>query len=109
MAKPIHRDVAYEREQYPEDTREKDIELHVAPAVRGHMRDFLACVDNRKRPVSDIEQGYISTASCILANLGLRLGRTLTWDEAKGQVIGDEEANRLLARPYRAPWIHPVA
>jgi len=57
--------------------------------------------------VSDIEQGYMSTSACILANLSMQLGRSLTWDHAKGQVVGDAEANRLLRRPYRAPWKHP--
>ena len=57
--------------------------------------------------MADIEQGYISTAACILANLSMQLGRTLQWDPAKGQVVGDDEANRLLRRPYRAPWVHP--
>ena len=38
--KPIHRDVAYEFEQYPEDRTEKDLERHVAPAIRGHMKDL---------------------------------------------------------------------
>jgi hypothetical protein len=34
-------------------------------------------------------------------------GRTLKWDPVKGRVIGDDEANKLLARPYRKPWVHP--
>ena len=68
------------------------------------MKDFLKAIASRGRPVADIEQGYISTASCILANLALKLGRSLRWDPVKGEVIGDEEANRLLRRPYRAPW-----
>ena len=36
------------------------------------------------------------------------LQRTLAWDEAKGRVVGDGEANQLLTRPYRAPWRHPT-
>jgi predicted dehydrogenase len=106
---PIHRDVTYELEQFPEDRTEKDLERHVAPAIRGHMKDLLAAVASRGRPVADIEEGYISTASCILANLSMKLGRALTWDAQAGQVAGDDEANRLLTRPYRAPWIHPSA
>jgi predicted dehydrogenase len=104
---PIHRDVTYELEQYPEDKTEKDLEKHTAPANRAHMRDFLAAIASRGRPVADIEQGHVSTASCILANLAMKTGRTLTWDAAKGRVVGDDEANRLLARPYRRPWVHP--
>jgi len=103
----IHKDWVNELEQYPEDKTEKDLEKHVAPAIRGHMRDLLACIASRGRPVADIEQGCISSVACILANLALQLGRTLTWDAAAGCVRGDEEANRLLRRPYRAPWTHP--
>jgi predicted dehydrogenase len=103
----IHRDVTYEREQYPEDVTERDIEIHVAPAVRRHMQDFLSAIATRGRPVADIEQGYISTASCIMANLAMKLDRTLAWDAEKGRVANDDEANGLLRRPYRGPWVHP--
>ena len=105
----VHRDVAYELEQYPEDKTEKDLEKHCAPAVRGHMKDLLSCIATRGRPVADIEEGCISSASSILANVSMQLGRTLTWDSAAFKVVGDEEANKLLARPYRAPWAHPTA
>jgi len=105
----IHRDVTYELDQYPEDKTEERLERHVAPAIRGHMRNFLACIDSRGKPVADIEEGYISTASCILANLAMKTGRTLAWDPAAQRISGDEEANRLLRRPYRQPWIHPEA
>ena len=103
----VHKDVTYEYEQYPEDKTEKDLERHVAPAIRGHMTDLLANMKTRGRPVADIEEGYRSTTACILANLSMKLGRTLEWDHAQGRVVGDEEANRLLRRPYRSPWVHP--
>jgi predicted dehydrogenase len=106
--KPIHRDVTYELEKYPEDETEEGLEKHVAPAIRQHMLDFLAAIDNRSRPVADIEQGHISTASCVLANMSMALGRSLAWDPQKHEVVGDEEANRLMQRPYREPWIHPA-
>ncbi len=104
---PVHRDVTYELEEYPEDKTEERLERHVAPAVRYHMLDFLEAIRTRGKPVADIEEGYISTTSCILANMAMSLGRTLTWDPEKGQVVGDDEANRLLRRPYRDPWVHP--
>ena len=103
----VHKDVTYEFDQYPEDRTEKDLERHVAPAIRGHMRDLLKAIDARSKPVADIEQGYISTTSCILANTALKLGRSLKWDPVKQLVVGDAEANRLLERPYRKPWVHP--
>ncbi len=97
----------FEYEKYPEDKTEKDLERHVASAVRGHMRDLLANITTRGRPVADIEEGCISSAACILANVSRQLGRKLTWDATQGRVVEDEEANRLLRRPYRAPWVHP--
>jgi len=104
---PVHRDVTYELDEYPEDKTEERLERHCAPAIRRHMLDLLSCIRSRGRPVADIEEGYISAASCILANLAIELGRTLAYDPAKGIVAGDEEATRLLRRPYRSPWVHP--
>ncbi len=106
---PIHEDVKMELEEYPIDKVEKDLEKHVAPAIRGHMKNLLTCIQTRDKPVSDIEEGYISATACILANMSQKLGRSLTWDHAKGQIVGDAEANKLLARPYRAPYKHPDA
>lgn len=105
---PVHQDVVYELEQYPEDKTEKDLEKHCAPAIRGQMKDMLAAIASGGKPVADIEQGYISTASCILANISMKLGRTLAWDPQTQKVIGDDEANQLLRRKYRSPWVHPV-
>ncbi|HYW42035.1 MAG TPA: Gfo/Idh/MocA family oxidoreductase [Bryobacteraceae bacterium] len=108
-AQPIHKDVTYELEQYPEDKTEARLEKHVAPAIRQHMKNLLANMASRGRPVSDIEEGYISSSCCILANISMQLGRTLAWDPQKVAVTGDEEATRLLRRAYRRPWIHPEA
>jgi predicted dehydrogenase len=97
----------FEYDKYPEDKDEKDLERHVASAIRWHVQDFLKAVAGRGKPVADIEEGHISTASCILANLSMKLGRTLTWDAEKQRVVHDDEANGLLKRPYRKPWVHP--
>ena len=96
----------YEREQYPEDVTEKDIELNAAPATRRHMLDFLAAISTRGRPVADIEQGHISTASCIMANIAMGIKRPINYNPQIRLVTGDAEATKLLRRPYRAPWQH---
>ena len=67
--KPIHFECLFEREKYPEDVGEKDIELNAAPATRRHMLDFLAAIDERSRPVADIEDGHISTASSVFSRI----------------------------------------
>ena len=101
------RDVAYELDRFPEDRTEEALETHAAPALRAHLANFLDCVRTRQRPVADIEEGATSTIACLLANISMHLGRTLEWDAALGRVKGDDEANALLRRPYRAPWVHP--
>jgi predicted dehydrogenase len=82
------------------------------PAAMGsmqqaHIRDFLQAREKRSRPVADIEEGHISTACCILANLSQELGRPLSYDPKTRSVPGDAEATRRLARVYRKPWKHP--
>lgn len=104
---PVHEDVVYELDQFPEDRTEKDLETHVAPAIRGHMKNFLEAIASRGTPVAGIEQGYMSATACILANHSMTLGRSLNWDHARGTVVGDAEANKLLRRAYRGPWVHP--
>jgi hypothetical protein len=72
------------------------------------LKNFLECVESRDRPISDIEVAHISTSSCILANVSMQLGRAIVYDPAKRQVVGDEEATKLLRRPYRGSWKHPA-
>ena len=103
----IHKEVVYEKEKYPEDITEERIELNAAPATRLHMLNFLEAIENKSRPVADIEEGHISTACCILANLSMKTGRPLVYDPKTRQIVGDPEANSLLQRPYRQPWVHP--
>ena len=103
----IHMDVVYEKEKYPEDLTEPAIEINAAPATRLHMLDFLNSIEKNSKPVADIEEGHISTASCILANLSMKVGRALVYDPAKRQVVNDPEVNMLLQRQYRLPWVHP--
>lgn len=108
--KKIHLDVVYEKEKYPEDLTEPTtpkIELNAAPATRLHMLNFLDAIDKKSRPVADIAEGHISTASCILANLSMQTGRALVYDPQKREIVGDRETSKLLERPYRQPYTHP--
>ncbi len=74
---------------------------------RDHLADFMRARVTRQDPISGVEQGHISSAACILANLALQLGRPLAYDPATRTIPGDAEATRALTRAYRAPWIHP--
>jgi len=68
-------------------------------AIRSGSREHLAC---------DVEVGHISTALSHLANISYRLGRGVTFDGAREKFVGDEEANRMLSRKYRKPYVVPV-
>lgn len=104
----VHFDCFFEREKYPEDLTEERIELNAAPATRIHMQDWLESIDKDTLPIADVEDGHISTASCILANISMDLGgRPLRYDPKTMTVIGDPEATAKLRRPYRAPYVHP--
>jgi predicted dehydrogenase len=103
----IHKNCLYEREKYPEDLTEKDIELHAAPATRLHMLDFLKAVEENTIPTANVLEGHRSTASCILANIAMKLERPLEYDPELRIVKNDSEASRLLQRPYRSGWKHP--
>ncbi|MFC4874898.1 Gfo/Idh/MocA family oxidoreductase [Negadavirga shengliensis] len=103
----ISQETLYEKEEYPEDLNEDGMELHAAPATRRQMLNFLEAIEKGGRPVADVEEGHISTASCILANMSMKLGRPLVYDPQKMVVVGDEEATQMLRRPYRDPYIHP--
>jgi predicted dehydrogenase len=70
--------------------------------------DFLDAIKKNRRPISDIEVAHRSTNMSLLGMLSLKLGRSLQWDGDKEVVIGDDEANKLLAREYRKPWEYPA-
>lgn len=72
-----------------------------------HIGNWLDCIRSRKTPVCDVETGHRSVTACHLGNIALRTGRTVRWDPAAEQILGDAEAAAMLRRPYRAPWRQP--
>jgi predicted dehydrogenase len=72
-----------------------------------HVIDFMQARKDRSRPISDIEEGHISSACCEIANISQQLRRAIAYDPKTRTVPGDAEATRLLTRTYRAPWMHP--
>jgi predicted dehydrogenase len=75
-----------------------------------HFENFIAGVRSRKRTDlnAEIEEGAMSCVLMHLANVSYRLGRTLHWDEKTWSVKNDPEANKMLTRAYRAPYIVPA-
>jgi predicted dehydrogenase len=69
--------------------------------------DLLSSIQTGKLPICDIEVAHRSTNMSLLGMLSLKLGRSVDWDGEKERIVGDEEANRLLRREYRQPWVYP--
>ncbi|HKW97144.1 MAG TPA: Gfo/Idh/MocA family oxidoreductase [Bryobacteraceae bacterium] len=74
-----------------------------------HMKNFLDAVRSRdyKQLHADVEIGARSADLCHLANISYRVGRTLHMAQSNGRFIGDEEADGMLTRNYREPYIVP--
>jgi hypothetical protein len=72
------------------------------------MTNFLECVRSRERPIADIEDTWKSMLLIHLANISYRVGnRKLEYDAETGQIKDDPEANALMARKGRHPWVVP--
>jgi len=66
--------------------------------------DFIECVKTREKPFRDIELGLNTITVAHLGTIALELERSLKWDAAKQEFVGDAEANRLRDRARREPW-----
>jgi hypothetical protein len=74
-----------------------------------HLQNWLDCMRTRERPVADVEIGHRTATICHLINIARELGRPLRWDPEKEQFLDDPEANALLDRPRRPPYLLPEA
>lgn len=78
-----------------------DIKLTVS---NNHHTNWLESIKTRKLPICDVEIGHRSATVCHLGNIAVRLGKKITWDPTKEEIVGDSEAAKMVSRPYRAPW-----
>jgi predicted dehydrogenase len=70
--------------------------------------DFMEAIDQPRKPVAAIEIAHRASVLPLLGMISWRVGRSIAWDAQTEQIRDDAEANALLQRPYRAPWIYPV-
>ena len=84
------------------DERNREIEIKgERPRLDGHREDFVKAIREGTKPRADIEKGHLSSSLCHLANITVRLGRSLRFDPEKEVIVGDAEANKLISRRYR--------
>jgi predicted dehydrogenase len=70
----------------------------------GHMEDWFLGIRTGKKCIMDIQWGAGVANLCILGNIAFILGRKLQWDQARQEILGDEEARRMMSRPQRFPY-----
>jgi hypothetical protein len=77
---------------------------------QSHFENFIACVRSRKAEQlkTSLEDGHLSTTLCHLGNISYRLGRSVKFNGAAERFEGDEDADKLLSRTYRAPYLLPA-
>jgi predicted dehydrogenase len=88
----------------PDDGFKAFLEPGDTDPTERHRRNWRRCIKTREKPVMDVEIGVKVITLPIIANIAWQLGRRLTYDPKKWRFVGDDEANRFLAEPYRRPW-----
>lgn len=67
---------------------------------RAHVRHFLDCVRDRRRPVADVEDGHLLATMRHLGNIATRPGRSLRWDPEKEEMEAQRQTHRILPRTF---------
>ena len=88
--------------------KQPEPEVEPLPNVE-HMKNFTDAVRSRDWTSlnAEIEETHLSTALCHFGNISYRLGRELRFDSARNRFINDPEADKLLTREYRKPYVVP--
>jgi predicted dehydrogenase len=100
----------FKDEPGPKMTREQAAaELGGSSGQGAHFQNFIDAVRAHDRRIltADVLEGHLSTSLCHLCNIAYRLERTLVFDSEREDFIDDREADRLLSRVYRYPFIVP--
>jgi len=83
-------------------------EIHLYES-QNHFRNFIDCVISRKETAAPVETAHRSITIGHLGNIAMRLHRkSLKWNPDTEQILGDDEAAKMLSRPYRTPWMLEV-
>ncbi len=92
------------------DDNNRLVEIEISPESQddvAHVANFCAAIREGANLNADARTGHLSTTLCHLGNIATRLGRSLHFDGAKEQIVGDDEANALVRREYREHWGTP--
>jgi predicted dehydrogenase len=79
-------------------------EIHLYESKEQH-GNWLECIINRRQPISPAEMGHRACSTCLIHDMAMVLKRKLYWDPVMERFKNDEEANSMLSRPQRAPYV----
>jgi hypothetical protein len=85
------------------DIKLKPDDVHLMES-RNHGGNFIEAVKNRHDAVSNIDDAVHSDIISHVSDIAIRMGRKVVWDPVLEEIVGDEQASRMLTRAYRQPW-----
>ena len=81
-------------------------EIHLYES-KEHHGNWLECIKTRKPPIAPIEVAHRSCSACLIHHIAMKLKRKVYWDPQKERFKNDDEANNMLSRPQRRPYVIP--
>ena len=75
--------------------------------IRELWKDFLEAIEGNKSPIAGIESSHRATTMSLLAMISYKTGRQIHWDVTHEMILNDPEAQSLMRRTYRDPWVYP--
>lgn len=78
--------------------------IHLYKHRGNHHQNWIDCIRTRAETLVPVETAHRSCSACLLAHIGMKLGRKLAWDPSAEKFLRDDAANALLAREERAPY-----
>jgi predicted dehydrogenase len=79
-------------------------EIHLYTSDDQH-GNWLDCIRSRQAPTATAELGHRACSTCLVHHIAMKTKRKLHWDPAKERFSNDDEANSMLSRPQRTPYI----
>src|SRR4029453_6764896 len=79
-------------------------EIHLYESANHH-GNWLECVRSRRQPIAPVEVAHRSCTACLIHHMEMKLKRKLYWDPVKERFKNDDEANAMLSRPQRPPYV----
>jgi hypothetical protein len=79
-------------------------EIHLYESKEQH-GNWLDCIITRQQPISPAELGHRACSTCLIHDMAMKLNRKLYWDPEREQFKNDQDANGMLSRPQRAPYV----